>query len=373
MANRFLRYLLGLSSAALLAGSISAFGAPAADLTPPKITAPPDITIEASGPLTQVKLGDASAQDDVGVVSLTNDAPGDFPVGVTVVRWTAEDEAGNRAHAVQKVTVVDSVPPVIMGLKDLIVEADSDQGAAAFYDVTAADDVDETPVLKVSRPSGSVFPLGVTTVTCTATDRSGNVASGSFKVTVADTTPPAINLSSEVHVFVNTPVTAASVHDYLTGATAEDTVDKAIPVKYELKSALDTPGPKTVVFTATDKSGNTATATGTIWVGYRFGGFVPGRNKGSFELGRDVPVKFQLTDANGNPVPSAVAKLWLMSGVVVIDAGAGPDCCGHFTYDPKGRQYICNLSTQGLWPGEWQVQVELDDKQVKTYTLNLAN
>lgn len=208
--------------------------------------------------------------------------------------------------------------------------------------------------------------------TCTAAD-GGGMASGSFRVTLKDTAPPAITVPDDLHIFVNTPITAASVHDFLTGAKADDAVDGDVPVKYTLTAPLSTPGPKTVVFTATDKSGNTATATGTIWVGYRFGGFVSGRDKGSYELGREVPVRFQLTDANGNPVPSAVAKLWLLSGGVIIDAGAGPDCCGHFTYDAASRQYVCNLSTWGLWPGEWEVQVELDDRQVKTYTMNLVN
>lgn len=198
-------------------------------------------------------------------------------------------------------------------------------------------------------------------VTCTAAD-----------VTMKDSAPPAITVPDDLHIFVNTPITAASVQDFLTGAKADDAVDGDVPVKYTLTAPLNTPGKKKVIFAATDKTGNTATATGTIWVGYRFGGFVPGRDKSS-KLGREVPVRFQLTDANGNPVPSAVAKLWLVSGGVIIDTGFGPDCCGHFTYDPASRQYVCNLSTQGLWPGEWEVQVELDDKQVRTYTLNLIN
>ena len=39
--------------------------------------------------------------------------------------------------------------------------------------------------------SGATFPLGTTTVTCTATDAHGNTATGSLTVTVHDTTPPA--------------------------------------------------------------------------------------------------------------------------------------------------------------------------------------
>jgi hypothetical protein len=38
--------------------------------------------------------------------------------------------------------------------------------------------------VRCSPPSGSLFPVGVRTVTCTATDDAGNVRSGSFLVTV---------------------------------------------------------------------------------------------------------------------------------------------------------------------------------------------
>jgi len=45
-------------------------------------------------------------------------------------------------------------------------------------------------------PSGSVFPVGVTTVTSTATDASGNTATCSFTVTIIDTQAPIISAVS---------------------------------------------------------------------------------------------------------------------------------------------------------------------------------
>jgi len=41
-------------------------------------------------------------------------------------------------------------------------------------------------------PSGSSFPVGTTTVTCTATDASGNTATCGFNIVVKDTEPPTI-------------------------------------------------------------------------------------------------------------------------------------------------------------------------------------
>ncbi|NOY45314.1 MAG: HYR domain-containing protein, partial [Deltaproteobacteria bacterium] len=84
------------------------------DTTPPAVTPPGDVSVSATGPLTPVSIGTATATDAVGVVSITNDAPaGGFPVGTTVVTWTARDAAGNEGTATQKVTVTDDRGPVL--------------------------------------------------------------------------------------------------------------------------------------------------------------------------------------------------------------------------------------------------------------------
>jgi uncharacterized repeat protein (TIGR01451 family) len=57
----------------------------------------------------------------------------------------------------------------------------------------ATDLVDPSPTVNCLPASGTNFPIGVTNVTCTATDASGNMASDSFTVTV--TVTPEANLS----------------------------------------------------------------------------------------------------------------------------------------------------------------------------------
>lgn len=52
-----------------------------------------------------VQLGAATVADDCSGASVSNDAPGVFPVGTTTVTWTAVDAAGNTATATQMVTV----------------------------------------------------------------------------------------------------------------------------------------------------------------------------------------------------------------------------------------------------------------------------
>ena len=74
------------------------------DTTGPVVTPPADVTAEATGALTTVSIGTATATDLVdGVPSLSNDAPVTFPVGTTIVTWTATDAAGNTGTATQNI------------------------------------------------------------------------------------------------------------------------------------------------------------------------------------------------------------------------------------------------------------------------------
>ncbi|MCX6773381.1 MAG: HYR domain-containing protein, partial [Candidatus Micrarchaeota archaeon] len=58
------------------------------------------------------------------------------------------------------------------------------------FESTATDSVDGSEEVTCDPASGSTFPLGTTTVTCTATDRAENTGTSTFKVTVKDTTAP---------------------------------------------------------------------------------------------------------------------------------------------------------------------------------------
>jgi hypothetical protein len=76
------------------------------DTTPPTVTAPANITIEATGPTTAVSLGTATATDLVdGTLTPTPSDTGPFAVGTTTVTWSATDAHGNTGTATQTVTV----------------------------------------------------------------------------------------------------------------------------------------------------------------------------------------------------------------------------------------------------------------------------
>lgn len=86
----------------------------------------------------------------------------------------------------------DTTPPVMVLPGDLVVEATSANGAVVTFDTSASDEKDGPVGVSCSHTSGSLFPLGVTRVDCSASDSHGNTVEQSFTVTVVDTTPPAI-------------------------------------------------------------------------------------------------------------------------------------------------------------------------------------
>jgi Tol biopolymer transport system component len=100
------------------------------------------------------------------------------------------------------ITSGDDVPPALtLPQSPIVVPADRPGGAVVTYVVTATDAVDPNPAVSCSPPSGSRFPIGDTTVACTATDASGNSAQGSFSVHVQGVGEQLDELQSIVDTF----------------------------------------------------------------------------------------------------------------------------------------------------------------------------
>ncbi|MBN1520260.1 MAG: HYR domain-containing protein [Spirochaetales bacterium] len=161
------------------------------DTTPPVLTVPAPQTVEQVGPAGTPLVLTASATDaadpDVEIVS---DAPAVFPAGVTIVTFTATDDAGNVSVATTTVTVVDTTPPALTIPADMVVEQQGPEGSVVALHASATDAVDLDVELWSDAPA--VFPAGVTTVTFHARDDAGNQSSSSMTVTVRDTTAPTI-------------------------------------------------------------------------------------------------------------------------------------------------------------------------------------
>ena len=93
---------------------------------------------------------------------------------------------------------VDTSPPTITTPGHVAVDATSPSGATVHYTISATDDVDPAPVVTSTPVSGTMFPIGDTTVTCTATDASGNTATATFVVHVRGAAEQLDNLAAAV-------------------------------------------------------------------------------------------------------------------------------------------------------------------------------
>lgn len=169
-----------------------------------------------------------------------------------------------------------NTPPVVTPPADIIVEAESPDGtlaintaiAAFLQGATAVHEAEVSfPVTAVSLPE--VFPLGATPVTFSATDAAANTGTAQAKVTVVDTTPPALIVPGDITVEAEssngTAATNVTIAAFLSAASALDLVDLAVyivndaPLVFLLGSTL-------VTFSVTDTAANTIAAGATVTV-----------------------------------------------------------------------------------------------------------
>jgi hypothetical protein len=155
---------------------------PVFDGVPSTITA--EATSAAGATVTYVAPTATDAVSGPVAVDCTPMPGALFPLGTTAVTCTATDDAGNAASASFEVVVLDTTPPSLALPANMTVPATGTGGAVVTYTATAADLVSGALAPACAPASGTTFPVGVTTVNCTATDAAGNAATGSFTVTV---------------------------------------------------------------------------------------------------------------------------------------------------------------------------------------------
>ncbi len=227
------------------------------DTTPPVVTAPADITTEATGPTTTVALGTATANDETdGPLTPANNAPSSFPVGLTVVTWSATDAAGNTGTDTQNVTINDTTLPVVTAPIDITTEATGPTTTVALGTGTATDIVDGPIIPTNDAPAGG-FSVGPTLVTWSATDNAGNTGTDMQNVTIADTTPPVVTAPPDITTTDTTPD--------LGTATATDLVDGSITPTNDSPGTFPL-GLTIVTWSATDIAGNTGMDTQNVTI-----------------------------------------------------------------------------------------------------------
>jgi MBG domain (YGX type)/YDG domain/HYR domain len=249
----------------------------------------------------------------------------------------------------------DTTAPTVAVPADITVDADPATGEAAVaFDVAADDDVDGAIVPTCDWTSGSAFPVGTTTVTCTATDTAGNTGSGTFTVTVnpaPDTTPPVFgNIPEDFSVDAADDSGAQVTYDQ---PTATDDVDGDVPVDCAPPSGAQFPvGSTTVTCTADDDANNLAQATFTVTVNPAP---TPPPTDTPSPIPTDTPPPTDTPSPppTDTPTPKSTAPPWIASD--------------KDDYAPGERVHL----TGGNWqPGE-SVHINVNDDEGQTWVRNV--
>ena len=231
----------------------------------PTISAPATVSVSTdAGQCTAsgVALGTAVAADNCSA-TVTNNAPATFSKGSTTVTWTATDASGNVTTATQTVTVTDTEKPTIAAPAAVSASTNASQCSATGVALGNATAGDNCTGVVVSNNAPAIFAKGITTVTWTATDAAGNVATATQLVTVNDTEKPMLTVPA--NIAVNAPATlCGAVVSF--APTATDNCAGATVVASPASGSTFAVGTSTVTVTATDASGNVSTGSFTVIV-----------------------------------------------------------------------------------------------------------
>lgn len=168
-----------------------------ADQTAPVISCQSNIVVsnDPGQCSAMVDPGTASATDNcdssptiVGTRSDNQPLNAPYPKGLTIITWSATDDAGNTSSCNQSVTVNDTELPTISCPANIIVYVAPNSTATSavvnYQTPVGADNCASNTTQTAGLASGAAFPVGTTTNTFKVTDASGNVAECSFTVTV---------------------------------------------------------------------------------------------------------------------------------------------------------------------------------------------
>ena len=167
------------------------------DHEPPTITCPvdlPDVHTDLGHCYaTGVNLGTPTSSDNCGILTVTNNAPAQFPHGTTMVTWTAVDTSGNLSTCHQTVTVQDHEPPTIATCPpDRTVVGCQATMPDLTVEVLATDNCSSSFTVTQDPGAGASILMETTVVTITVRDEAGDSATCNATITLV---PPTLSIT----------------------------------------------------------------------------------------------------------------------------------------------------------------------------------
>lgn len=244
--------VLGAIMACLLAAAAAAPLASAQ--TAATLGVPPVCLVDATGKKTTVTKEMCGITVSAGTF-LSPTLPAEYGVGTHRITWNGLTDAGLRMSETQVIIVMDltppdiTAPPAILGLEATAKE--TVLTASELGDATVIE-----PSLKDKRNDARPSPVGSHTVTWTAEDNSGLVATATQAVQIADTTKPTIacddvRIKSKVPAPQSVAKLSAEFFDRVDGTkTLTPPASAPDPLPHGKKT--------TVTYALTDAAGNKA-------------------------------------------------------------------------------------------------------------------
>jgi gliding motility-associated-like protein len=247
------------------------------DNTIPSISCPSGVTATAQGTncFATVDWQTPIATDPCGPAGLvvfsnyTQDSL--FPIGQTLVFYTATDLWGNSSNCSFLVTVADTAKPVLVCPDNVVADgynsillADCSAIVSFSSAIQLLPDCDTIPVTS-DYISPDTFPVGTTTVTFEAVDGAQNVSTCSITITVLDLVPPTLTCPPADTVTAQQNACGANV-DFPFASAADDCSSTVTITSDSLPGTFFPVGTTPVTYTATDAAGNSSQCVFTITV-----------------------------------------------------------------------------------------------------------
>ncbi len=232
-----------------------------------------------------VPLATDNCTPDSSLVYSTSKMPTDtFSIGITTVVMEVKDASGNRDSCSFKVTVNSTVVPQFVMIPDTIKLSTLGCTAVATWNPPSVEGFCTPPVITSNYEPGDTFPVGTTVVKYIATNPLGVETMATFVVIVTESVPPQLACPTEDVVVSVTGGIIADASGFLISAdtanactgvvltfnnpTATDNCGAAMVIPVSGLSSTDTfpAGGTTLIFSASDVSGNTATCSFNIVV-----------------------------------------------------------------------------------------------------------